>query len=160
MQWTQLLHIVTLFFCPSIAYDDEACLLACKNFLNKIDNIYNIGSSAAFEVELQDDSFSPDDFGIVSGTLTAKWERIALFPPNVSYYLYCITCYPAAVDLQLGLTSSPGQNVILGHMDYYQRKFSTQYLDWVAFGMLALPSVGTPLTFWYSSKRKYDLMAK
>uniref|UniRef100_A0A5F9DUV8 Signal sequence receptor subunit 2 n=1 Tax=Oryctolagus cuniculus TaxID=9986 RepID=A0A5F9DUV8_RABIT len=40
-------------------------------------NIYNVGSSAALEVELSDDSFPPEDFGIVSGMLSVKWDRIA-----------------------------------------------------------------------------------
>uniref|UniRef100_UPI00358DED36 uncharacterized protein n=1 Tax=Myxine glutinosa TaxID=7769 RepID=UPI00358DED36 len=232
MQWTRLLHLVTLFLCPSIAHDGEARLLASKTLLNKIAvdgkdlnvqyNLYNIGSSAAFEVELHDDSFSADDFGVVSGTLTAKWERIApasnvshnvvLRPLRSGYVNFTMATlsYLAheGADPTVGFTSSPGRNVILGHL-YYKTKFSTQYvslnlfgsgsrcflhhsnnplwagapashlarlhavetkafriseisrdeanseglslthrrqLDCIAFGMLALPSVGTPLT--------------
>lgn len=37
-------------------------------------------SSAALEVELSDDSFPPEDFGIVSGMLNVKWDRIAPYP--------------------------------------------------------------------------------
>jgi len=33
--------------------------------------------------------------------------------------------------------------------------FSFQ-LDWAAFGVMTLPSIGIPLLLWYSSKRKYD----
>lgn len=29
-------------------------------------------------------------------------------------------------------------------------------LDWAAFGVMTLPSIGVPLLLWYSSKRKYD----
>lgn len=36
--------------------------------------------SAALEVELSDDSFPPEDFGIVSGMLNVKWDRIAPYP--------------------------------------------------------------------------------
>lgn len=39
--------------------------------------------SAALEVELSDDSFPPEDFGIVSGMLNVKWERIAPYPPLI-----------------------------------------------------------------------------
>ena len=36
--------------------------------------------SVALEVELSDDSFPPEDFGIVSGMLNVKWDRIAPYP--------------------------------------------------------------------------------
>lgn len=36
--------------------------------------------SAALDVELSDDSFPPEDFGIVSGMLNVKWDRIAPYP--------------------------------------------------------------------------------
>ena len=32
------------------------------------------------DVELSDDSFPPEDFGIVSGMLNVKWDRIAPYP--------------------------------------------------------------------------------
>ncbi|GCB82577.1 hypothetical protein scyTo_0022361, partial [Scyliorhinus torazame] len=67
--------------------DEGARLLASKSLLNKYAvegrdltlqyNIYNVGTSAALDVELSDDSFPPEDFGIVSGMLTVKWDRIA-----------------------------------------------------------------------------------
>lgn len=31
-------------------------------------------------MELSDDSFPPEDFGIVSGMLNVKWDRIAPYP--------------------------------------------------------------------------------
>lgn len=36
--------------------------------------------SAALDVELSDDTFPPEDFGIVSGMLNVKWDRIAPYP--------------------------------------------------------------------------------
>ncbi|KAG7225351.1 hypothetical protein INR49_027334 [Caranx melampygus] len=69
--------------------EEGARLLASKSLLNRYAvegrdltlqyNIYNVGSSAALEVELSDDSFPPEDFGIVSGMLNVKWDRIAPF---------------------------------------------------------------------------------
>lgn len=41
---------------------------------------YFLHPSAALDVELSDDSFPPEDFGIVSGMLNVKWDRIAPYP--------------------------------------------------------------------------------
>uniref|UniRef100_A0A8C6UNK0 Signal sequence receptor, beta n=1 Tax=Neogobius melanostomus TaxID=47308 RepID=A0A8C6UNK0_9GOBI len=67
--------------------EEGARLLASKSLLNRYAvegrdltlqySIYNVGSSAALEVDLSDDSFPPEDFGIVSGMLNVKWDRIA-----------------------------------------------------------------------------------
>ncbi|EDM00698.1 signal sequence receptor, beta (predicted), isoform CRA_c [Rattus norvegicus] len=38
----------------------------------------------------------------------------------------------------------------------FDRRFSPHFLDWAAFGVMTLPSIGIPLLLWYSSKRKYD----
>lgn len=43
--------------------------------------------SAALEVELSDDSFPPEDFGIVSGMLNVKWDRIAPYPSSAAWSL-------------------------------------------------------------------------
>ncbi|KAJ8386455.1 hypothetical protein AAFF_G00169250 [Aldrovandia affinis] len=70
-----------------VAGEEGARLLASKSLLNRYAvegrdltlqySIYNVGTSAALEVELSDDSFPPEDFGIVSGMLNVKWDRIA-----------------------------------------------------------------------------------
>uniref|UniRef100_A0A8U7NH63 Uncharacterized protein n=1 Tax=Corvus moneduloides TaxID=1196302 RepID=A0A8U7NH63_CORMO len=57
--------------------------------------------------------------------------------------------------LQVGFTSAPGQGGILAQRDF-DRRFSPHFLDWAAFGVMTLPSIGIPLLLWYSSKRKYD----
>uniref|UniRef100_F7DHE9 Signal sequence receptor, beta (translocon-associated protein beta) n=1 Tax=Xenopus tropicalis TaxID=8364 RepID=F7DHE9_XENTR len=74
--------------------EEGARLLASKSLLNRYAvegkdltlqyNIYNVGSSAALEVELSDDSFPPEDFGIVSGMLSVKWDRIAPWTGQLS----------------------------------------------------------------------------
>ncbi|CAM9799204.1 unnamed protein product [Lampetra fluviatilis] len=158
---------------------DEARLLASKNLLNTYAvegrdltvqfNIYNVGSSAALDVELVDESFSPEDFGIVSGALTAKWERIApssnvthavvlrpLKPGYVNFTAATVSYLPhEGSSVMVGFTSAPGQGSILGQREF-DRRFSAHYLDWMAFAVMTLPSVGVPLLLWYSSKSKYD----
>ncbi|MGH0156280.1 UNVERIFIED_CONTAM: hypothetical protein FKN15_031136 [Acipenser sinensis] len=59
------------------------------------------------------------------------------------------------IGLQVGYTSAPGQGGILAQREF-DRRFSPHYLDWAAFGVMTLPSIGIPLLLWYSSKRKYD----
>ncbi|KAJ8386456.1 hypothetical protein AAFF_G00169260 [Aldrovandia affinis] len=58
-------------------------------------------------------------------------------------------------DPEVGYTSAPGQGGILAQREF-DRRFSPHYLDWAAFGVMTLPSIGIPLLLWYSSKRKYD----
>jgi translocon-associated protein subunit beta len=43
--------------------------------------VYNIGSVAALEVEITDNSFDPDNFAHVSGELNARIDRV---PPNTN----------------------------------------------------------------------------
>ncbi|XP_015284228.1 PREDICTED: translocon-associated protein subunit beta-like, partial [Gekko japonicus] len=83
----KLLVLSVLVLFASVHCEEGARLLASKALLNRYAvegrdltlqyNIYNVGSSAALEVELSDDSFPPEDFGIVSGMLNVKWDRIA-----------------------------------------------------------------------------------
>ncbi|KYO41775.1 TSSK6-activating co-chaperone protein [Alligator mississippiensis] len=164
----------------SVAHSEEgARLLASKSLLNRYAvegkdltlqyNIYNVGSSAALDVELSDDSFPPEDFGIVSGMLSVKWDRIApasnvshtvvLRPLKAGYFNFtsATIAYLAQEGGQvvIGFTSAPGQGGILAQREF-DRRFSPHFLDWAAFGVMTLPSIGIPLLLWYSSKRKYD----
>uniref|UniRef100_A0A3Q1C8D9 Translocon-associated protein subunit beta n=1 Tax=Amphiprion ocellaris TaxID=80972 RepID=A0A3Q1C8D9_AMPOC len=85
MKVLQTFLVLALFSLTS--GEEGARLLASKSLLNRYAvegrdltlqySIYNVGSSAALEVELSDDSFPPEDFGIVSGMLNVKWDRIA-----------------------------------------------------------------------------------
>uniref|UniRef100_A0A5K1V7H3 Signal sequence receptor subunit 2 n=2 Tax=Macaca TaxID=9539 RepID=A0A5K1V7H3_MACMU len=124
---------------------------------------------AALDVELSDDSFPPEDFGIVSGMLNVKWDRIApasnvshtvvLRPLKAGYFNFtsATITYLAQEDgpVVIGSTSAPGQGGILAQREF-DRRFSPHFLDWAAFGVMTLPSIGIPLLLWYSSKRKYD----
>lgn len=55
--------------------------------------------SAALEVELSDDSFPPEDFGIVSGMLNVKWDRIAPYPSSLSLYTLCTIAWSHNKDI-------------------------------------------------------------
>ena len=71
-------------------------LLASKSILNSlvVENkdlsvvykIYNVGSSPAFNVMLNDESFGADDFNVVRGQSSVQWSSI---PPsgNVTHVL-------------------------------------------------------------------------
>ncbi|XP_064588369.1 translocon-associated protein subunit beta [Zonotrichia leucophrys gambelii] len=125
--------------------------------------------SAALDMELSDDSFPPEYFGIVSGMLNVKWDRIApasnvshtvvLRPLKAGYFNFtsATITYLAQEGAQVvvGFTSAPGQGGILAQRDF-DRRFSPHFLNWAAFGVMTLPSIGIPLLLWYSSKRKYD----
>uniref|UniRef100_A0A8C4Q0K7 Translocon-associated protein subunit beta n=1 Tax=Eptatretus burgeri TaxID=7764 RepID=A0A8C4Q0K7_EPTBU len=159
--------------------DEGARLLCSKTLLNKYAvegqdltvqyTIYNVGSSAALDVELNDDAFHPEQFGIVSGMLNVKWERI---PPasNVTHSVVLRPLVPGlfnfssasisylpheGADVVVGHTSFPGQGGILAQKEY-DRKFSPHYADWFAFGLFTLPSIGMPLFIWYNSMQRYS----
>ncbi|XP_053303388.1 translocon-associated protein subunit beta [Pleuronectes platessa] len=176
----KMLHLIVVLALVSLVSSEEgARLLASKSLLNRYAvegrdltlqyNIYNVGSSVALEVELSDDSFPPEDFGIVSGMLNVKWDRIApasnvshtvvLRPLKAGYFNFtsASVSYLAQEGGQVvvGFTSAPGQGGILAQREF-DRRFSPHYLDWAAFGVMTLPSIGIPLLLWYSSKRKYD----
>ena len=73
-----------------------------------------------------------------------------------------------------GLSSDPGQGVIIAARDY-DRQFSAHLvslmtssshnfmfmfqLDWAAFAVMTLPSLGIPFLLWWSSKSKYEAIS-
>ncbi|XP_037549671.1 translocon-associated protein subunit beta [Nematolebias whitei] len=179
MTMTVLRVSVLLAALVLVTGEEGARLLASKALLNRYAvegrdltlqyNIYNVGSSAALDVVLSDDSFPSEDFGIVSGMLNVKWDRIApasnvshtvvLRPLKAGYFNFtsASVSYKAQEGGEevVGYTSAPGQGGILAQREF-DRRFSPHYLDWAAFGVMTLPSIGIPLLLWYSSKRKYD----
>lgn len=55
-------------------------------------------------------------------------------------------------QVMAGFVSAPGQGGILAQREF-DRRVSPCFLDWAAFGMMTLPSIGTLLP-WDLSKRK------
>uniref|UniRef100_A0A2I3H968 Translocon-associated protein subunit beta n=1 Tax=Nomascus leucogenys TaxID=61853 RepID=A0A2I3H968_NOMLE len=153
-----------LSFVVLALFAEGARLLVSKSLLNRYVvegrdlnlqyNIYNVGSSAALDVELSDDSFPPEDFGIVNVSHT-----MVLRPLKAGYFNFTSAAitYLAQEDgpVVIGSSSAPGQGGILAQREF-DKRFFPHFLDWAAFGVMTLPSIGTPLLLWYSSKRKYD----
>uniref|UniRef100_A0A4W5MKX8 Signal sequence receptor subunit 2 n=1 Tax=Hucho hucho TaxID=62062 RepID=A0A4W5MKX8_9TELE len=141
--------------------EEGARLLASKSLLNRYAvegrdltlqyNIYNVGTSAALEVELSDDSFPPEDFGIVSGMLNVKWDRIApasnvshtvvLRPLKAGYFNFtsASVSYLAQEEGQVvvGYTSAPGQGGILAQREF-DRRFSPHYVNHLSFQTICM----------------------
>ena len=159
---------------------DEARLLVSKNVLNKFIveekdltieyTIFNVGTSTAFNVILSDGSFPDGDFEIVRGSYQAKWDRLAV-SNNVSHVVVVkplrggmfnmtaanIKYAPSEESKKViqGYSSSVGVREIMFHKDY-DRWFSPHMLDWLAFGLMTLPSLGIPFLLWYKSKSTYE----
>ncbi|KAK2169978.1 hypothetical protein LSH36_5g05006 [Paralvinella palmiformis] len=178
-------HVVVLsvlaFAClVQSADDDEARLLVSKNILNTFlvegkdltleYGIYNVGGSSALNVHLHDGSFKSEEFQNVAGSLDVKWERLApgsnvthvvvLRPLKSGYYNFSsaeVTYLASdmASERKFGYTTAPGEYGIVNLKDY-DRKFSPHVLDWAAFAVMTLPSLGIPFLLWYNSKCKYE----
>jgi len=174
------LIVVLLALSWSSGEEENARLLVSKNVLNQylvegkdvtvLYQIHNVGGSSALDVQLKDDSFPPEMFDVVSGSFSVGWSRIAP-GTNVTHALItrplksgvfnftaAQVTYKPSEDAQLpqfGYTSAPGQGGIMNFKDY-DRKFSPHVLDWAAFAVMTLPSLGIPFLLWYSSKSKYD----
>lgn len=101
--------------------------------------IHNVGSSAALEVKITDNSFHPDNFAHVSGELNARFDRV---PPNTNvshtvvvrprkYGYFNFTSAEVlyqrtedASSLQAAISSEPGEGLVVAFRDY-DKKFSS-----------------------------------
>jgi translocon-associated protein subunit beta len=168
-------------FCVVLGADSEnARLLASKTILNQFlvedkdltiqYDIYNVGASAALDVNLNDKSFPETDFEVVHGSLGVRWQRLGpsynvshiviLRPKKPGYFNFTsaeLSYLPSesSTEAQLAYTSAPGEGVIANFRDY-DRKFSPHFMDWSAFAIMTLPSLGIPFLLWRSSKSRYD----
>jgi len=175
---------VLVLVCTVWADNENARLLASKNILNQFMveskdltieyEIYNVGGSSALETTLADKSFPSADFDVVHGNLEVKWERIGpgnnvshvviLRPKKSGYFNFTsaeLSYLPSesAVEPQRAYTSAPGEGGIMAFKDY-DRKFSSHVLDWAAFAVMTLPSLGIPFLLWHSSRSKYESSTK
>lgn len=172
--------LVLALVCNVLAENENARLLASKNILNQYMveskdltveyEIYNVGGSSALDATLVDKSFPAADFELVHGNLEVKWERIGpgnnvshaviVRPKKSGYFNFTsaeLSYLPSetATEVQLAYTSAPGEGGIVAFKDY-DRKFSSHVLDWAAFAVMTLPSLGIPFLLWHGSRSKYE----
>ncbi|XP_076334220.1 translocon-associated protein subunit beta-like [Tachypleus tridentatus] len=172
--------------CGVSSGEDEtvARLLVHKQILNRflvegkdlvVDyNIYNVGGSAALDVHIVDNGFPEQDFEVVIGMLKIKLDRVGpgnnvthtvvVRPRSYGFYNFTaaeVTYLPSEIaeDVQIGYTSEPGEGGIAAIREF-DRKFSPHVMDWIAFAVMTLPSLGIPLLLWYGSKSKYEAIIK
>lgn len=172
--------------CISVFGEEEsqARLLVHKRILNRylveghdlvIDyNIFNVGGSAALDIHLVDAGFPEDDFEVINGMLKMRLDRlgpgnnithtVVVRSKRYGYYNFTaaeVTYLPSedAQEVQIGYTTDPGEGDIIPLRDF-DRRFSPHVMDWAAFAVMTLPSLGIPFLLWYSSKSKYESIVK
>ena len=105
-------------------------------------NLYNVGDSAATNVKVVDNGFRAEDFDIVSGQLKYKLDRVApggnssqtvvVRAKKFGYFNFTAAevsySGEAGSVVLTGLSSDPGQGVIIAGRDY-DRQFSA-HLVW------------------------------
>lgn len=174
---------VLLLVAAATTGNEEAApakLLFSKQILNKylvegMDivikySLYNVGGTAALDVQVADNTFGPQDFETVGGQLKIAIDRIppggnathvvVLRPSRYGYFNFTaaeVSYLPSedAAEAQIGYSSEPGQGAIVPFKEY-DRKFSPHMLDWVSFAVMSMPSLVLPFVLWFNSKTKYE----
>ncbi|KAF6216862.1 hypothetical protein GE061_001212 [Apolygus lucorum] len=185
--WKNSLLVLCALTVGTLSLDDNdggARLLVSKQILNRyivedMDlivkyTLYNVGTSPAVNVELNDNSFNKEVFNVVGGYLNIKIPRIppatnvthtvVLKPIQVGFYNFTAAEIKYqksddAAETQEGISSEPGEGYIVAFRDY-DKKFSPHLLDWCAFAIMTFPSLAIPFFLWWSSKSKYDSFSK
>jgi len=136
-------------------------------------SLFNVGDSAATNIQVVDNGFRAEDFDLVSGQTQYRLDKLApgsnssqtvvVRPRKFGYFNFTsaevnYSGGEGSSAVLTGLSSDPGQGVIIAARDY-ERQFSSHFLDWAAFAVMTLPSLGIPLMLWYSSKSKYEAIA-
>jgi len=183
MMLKSILVVLAVSVAELNADDGSARLLLAKQIHNKylvegMDivvkySLYNIGDNAATNIKVADNGFRNEDFELVSGQVQFKLDRLSpgsnssqtvvVRPRKFGYFNFTAAevTYHASEGSSVvltGLSSDPGQGVIIAARDY-EKQFSSHFLDWAAFAVMALPTLVTPFLLWWSSKSKYEAIA-
>lgn len=138
-------------------------------------HLINIGGSVARDIKIIDDSFPSDRFDIINGftkftipaiapgsnvthTVIVKpkqntWGPYKFSAAKVEYKLN------DAGQLQLATTSELGDAFIVAARTF-DRKFSSQFFDWIVFAIICIPSIAGPYYLWQKSDSKFSNSAK
>lgn len=162
----------------------NAKLLVDKEILNKYIvegrevtvnyHLINIGGSVARDIKIIDDTFPSDRFEIVNGftkfTIPAikpghnATHTIVLRPKQNTWGPHKFGAARVeyklndAGQLQLATTSELGDAFVVAARTF-DRKFSSQFFDWVVFAILCLPSIAGPYYLWQKSDAKFSTIA-
>jgi len=163
-------------YCDS---ESNARLVVAKNVLNQfvvegkdltiLYTLYNVGSSPAIGVTLNEESFPESSFQVVHGLTSIKWKSIApgtnvshsiiLRPLKAGVFNFTsakVTYKPSEdAPVQVAFSTGPGEGVIMSNKDY-QRKHSPHLVDWGLFSLMCIPTMLVPLMIWYRSHSKYE----
>lgn len=162
----------------------NAKLLVDKEVLNKYIvegrdivvnyHLINIGGSVARDVKVIDDTFPSSRFDIVNGYTSFTIPQVApganvthaviLRPKANSWGPHDFG--PARVEykqndagqLQLATSSELGQAYVVAARTF-DRKFSSQFLDWFIFAILCVPSLVGPYYLWKQSDDKFSIVS-
>merc|ERR1719342_644869 len=110
--------------------------------------LYNVGDNAATDVVLSEVGFGPNDFDIAGGQTVVKIDRI---PPKANN-THILVVRPKKFGY-FNFTSAEVKYKY-NELDEIKTGFSSHMLDWLAFAVMTLPSIGIPFLLWRSSKAK------
>lgn len=137
-------------------------------------HLINVGGSVARDVKVIDDTFPSDRFELINGYLTFTISQIAP-GTNVTHAVVLRPLAnswgphrfgPARVEykqneagqLQLATSSELGEAYVVAARTF-DRKFSSQFLDWFIFSILCLPSLFGPYYLYLQSDSKFTNLA-
>ena len=132
-------------------------------------HVYNVGKTAASDIQVSDPSLDPQYFSVASGVSSFSISKLesgenvthtVVYQPKQNVwgqfnFTSAVVTYNDGFATQSGLTSEPGQGFIVTQKDF-ERRFSSHALDWIAFVLMTLPCLLLPFLLWHRSKAKYE----